>query len=183
MREGEYGFCCCTLIVCNPRSCFIAGAGMSLPSASALQRADLETVRARMRVGSHASGAETSFPRKGGVGRLATSDSLSEFAGLRIGPAIAGGACPAFLKTRDSWSTVSATAGPKRRCSRWWREARRLTPGARAHVRRYAGDATGAARALKLVKARADVLGAGRRLGLGVPPSSARNPTLSVCRR
>jgi len=40
MREGEYGFCGCTLIVCNPRSCFIAGAGMSLPSASALQRAE-----------------------------------------------------------------------------------------------------------------------------------------------
>ena len=32
-----------------------------------LRRADLETVRARMRAGSHASGAETSFPRLGGL--------------------------------------------------------------------------------------------------------------------
>jgi len=47
MRQAEYGFCCCTLIVCYPRSCFIAGASVPLPSASALQRAETEQAPAR----------------------------------------------------------------------------------------------------------------------------------------
>ena len=55
------------------------------------------------------------WPRITGLGTPAGSDLLLKFAGLRIGPATAGGACPAFMRTRYSWSTVSTTAEPKTR--------------------------------------------------------------------
>jgi len=57
----------------------------------------------------------SSYPRIGGLGGPAGSDLLLKFAGLRIGPASAGCACPAFMRTRYSWSTVSTTAEPKMR--------------------------------------------------------------------
>ena len=53
--------------------------------------------------------------RIGGLGGPAGSDLLRKFAGLRIGPASVGCACPAFMRTRYSWSTVSTTAEPKTR--------------------------------------------------------------------
>jgi hypothetical protein len=55
------------------------------------------------------------MPRIGGLGAPAGSDLLLKFAGLRIGPASAGCACPAFMRTRYSWSTVSTTVEPKTR--------------------------------------------------------------------
>jgi hypothetical protein len=43
------------------------------------------------------------------------ADLLANFACLPIGPATAGGACAAFMRTRCSWSTASTTAELKRR--------------------------------------------------------------------
>src|SRR5579862_3175720 len=55
------------------------------------------------------------FPRIRGLGALAGSGLLLNFAGLKSGPATAGGSCPAFMRTHYSWSTVSTMAEPKTR--------------------------------------------------------------------
>jgi hypothetical protein len=57
--------------------------------------------------------AEAPFPRIARLGRRAGSDLLLKFSGLRIGSATAGGSCPAFMRTRYSGSTISATAEPQ----------------------------------------------------------------------
>jgi hypothetical protein len=60
-----------------------AMAGLRALAARALDCADLETVRARMRVGSHASGAETSFPRAQQATGCAVQDACRmTYAGL-----------------------------------------------------------------------------------------------------
>jgi hypothetical protein len=50
-----------------------------------------------------------SSPRIASTGRPSGSDLLTEFAGLRVGPAPGCGGCPGFVKTRYSRSTVATT--------------------------------------------------------------------------
>ena len=55
--------------------------------------------------------AGTRDPRLAGATGPAGGDPLPKFAGLRIGPATAGGGFPAFMRTRYSGSAVSTTGG------------------------------------------------------------------------
>ena len=54
---------------------------------------------------------DTPLPRKGGLSCSTSGNLHSKFAGLRVGPATAGGAFPAFMRTRYSGWAVSTTGG------------------------------------------------------------------------
>jgi hypothetical protein len=61
------------------------------------------------------------YPRVAGLSGAERRDMLSKDAGLVMGPVVAGGAFPAFIRSRYSGSAVSTTRGGRRAAPRRWR--------------------------------------------------------------
>jgi hypothetical protein len=97
-----------------PQSCFVAATSTSPTPASGPQCAARATQRPAPFADSWLAAEPrcARFPRLAGLGSPAGSDLLPKFAGLRVGPATGGGACPAFMRTRSSGPTVLTTDGP-----------------------------------------------------------------------
>jgi hypothetical protein len=102
------------------------------------------------RVGQRGSASRASVPRcprLAGATGAAGRETLSKTAGLRIGPATARCACPAFMRTRDSGPTDPTTHGrPQRRVSQVARNATLAKVGSRPSLLRWCLPIRGDAR-------------------------------------